>query len=275
METPRTSRGAVPVAEATGGGRTGASRRPRMARAPDGLGYPSHLDLRLPYTSEKLEVRVLIVEDDPILQDSLTRAMRAAGYAIDQAGDGELALGLLRGGGFDLVILDLGLPKVDGFSVLRQARAAGCRAPVIILTARDGVDDRVKGLDLGADDYLAKPFSLAELEARARALLRRGQGGAPTLACGTLSFDTVGRRASVGDEALELSQRELSVLEALLFRQGKVVSKDQLIESLCGYGEEVSANAIEVYVHRLRRKLEPAGVAIRTLRGLGYLMDKM
>jgi len=220
-------------------------------------------------------MRVLIIEDDPILLDSLTRAMRAAGYATDQAGDGELALGLLRGGGFDLVILDLGLPRVDGLQVLSRARAAGCRAPVIILTARDGIDDRVRGLDLGADDYLAKPFSLSELEARVRALLRRGQGGTPILTCGTLSYDTVGRRASVGADMLELSQRELSVLEALLFRQGKVVSKEQLIESLCGYGEEVSANAIEVYMHRLRRKLEPAGVGIRTLRGLGYLMDRV
>jgi two-component system, OmpR family, response regulator len=220
-------------------------------------------------------VRVLIVEDDPILQDSLTRAMRAAGYAIDLASDGDLALGLLRGGGFDLVILDLGLPKVDGLQVLRQARASGCRTPMLILTARDGVEDRVKGLDLGADDYLTKPFSLVELEARARALLRRGQGGSPIVTCGSLSYDTVGRRASMGEVAIELSLREISVLEALLARLGKVVSKDQLIESLCGYGEEVSANAIEVYVHRLRKKLEPAGVTIRTLRGLGYLMDKM
>jgi two-component system OmpR family response regulator len=201
--------------------------------------------------------------------------MRAAGYATDLAGDGDLALGLLRGGSFDLVILDLGLPKVDGLHVLRQARASGCRTPMIILTARDGVEDRVKGLDLGADDYLTKPFSLVELEARARALLRRGQGGAPIITCGALNYDTVGRRASMGETAIELSLREISVLEALLTRLGKVVSKDQLIESLCGYGEEVSANAIEVYVHRLRKKLEPAGVTIRTLRGLGYLMDKM
>jgi two-component system OmpR family response regulator len=220
-------------------------------------------------------VRVLIVEDDPILQDSLTRAMRAAGYATDAATDGEMALGLLRGGGFDLVILDLGLPRLDGLQVLRQHRSGGGITPVLILTARDGVEDRVKGLDLGADDYLTKPFNLAELEARARALLRRGQGGSPHVVCGSLDYDTVGRRASVGDEVLELSQREVSVLEALLFRLGKVVSKDQMIESLCGYSEEVSANAIEVYVHRLRKKLEPAGVTIRTLRGLGYLMDKM
>ncbi|MEW5787455.1 MAG: response regulator transcription factor [Pseudomonadota bacterium] len=220
-------------------------------------------------------MRVLIVEDDPILQDSLTRAMRAAGYATDQAGDGEMALGLLRGGGFDLVILDLGLPRLDGLNVLSRLRGGGHLTPVIILTARDGVEDRVKGLDLGADDYLTKPFSLVELEARVRALLRRGQGGTPHLTCGALDYDTVGRRASLNGESLELSQREVSVLETLLFRQGKVVSKDQLIESLCGYGEEVSANAIEVYVHRLRKKLEPAGVTIRTLRGLGYLMDKL
>ncbi|MBI5330916.1 MAG: response regulator transcription factor [Betaproteobacteria bacterium] len=219
-------------------------------------------------------MRVLIVEDDSILQDSLTRTMRSAGHATDTAADGETALGLLRGGGFDLVLLDLGLPRLDGLQVLRQARETGCRTPVLILTARDGVEDRVKGLDLGADDYLVKPFSLAELEARARALLRRGQAATPLLSCGALTYDTVGRRATLAGEALELSLREVSVLEALLFRQGKVVSKDQLIESLCGYGEELSANAIEVYVHRLRKKLEPGGVTLRTLRGLGYLMDK-
>ncbi len=220
-------------------------------------------------------MRILIVEDDPILLDSLTRAMRAAGYATDQATDGEAALNLLHAETFDLAILDLGLPKLDGLQVLHQARSAGCRTPVMILTARDGVEDRVRGLDLGADDYLSKPFSLVELEARARALLRRGHGVVPLLACGSLTYDTVGRRALLGGEALELSQREISVLEALLFRLGKVVSKDQLIESLCGFNEEVSANAIEVYVHRLRKKLEPAGVGIRTLRGLGYLMDRI
>ena len=263
METPRTGRGAVPTTEAMGGG--GLDRSWYSL----GLRYPSRADLHTPYT-----VRVLIVEDDPLLQDSLTRAMHAAGYAGDQAGDGELALRLVRGGGFDLVILDLGLPKMDGLQVLREMRGSGSRTPVLILTARDGVEDRVKGLDLGADDYLTKPFSLAELEARARALLRRGQGGTPLLTCGTLAYDSVGRRATLGNEAVELSQRELSVLETLLFRQGKVVSKEQLIESLCGYSEEVSGNAIEVYVHRLRKKLEPAGVSIRTLRGLGYLLGE-
>jgi two-component system OmpR family response regulator len=219
-------------------------------------------------------MRILIVEDDPLIQDSLVRAMRAAGYATDQAGDGETALALMRGCSFDLLILDLGLPRIDGLQVLRQMRADGCRSPVLVLTARDGVEDRVTGLDLGADDYLTKPFSIAELEARARALLRRGQGGTPLLCIGALSYDSVGRRAKLGEDALELSQREISVLEALLFKLGKVVSKEALIESLYGLDEEVSANAIEVYIHRLRKKLEPAGVNIRTLRGLGYLMEK-
>ncbi|HNQ04225.1 MAG TPA: response regulator transcription factor [Thiobacillaceae bacterium] len=218
-------------------------------------------------------MRLLIVEDDEVLADSLVRAMRAAGYATDHAGDGELALALLRDGGFDLAILDLGLPRLDGLEVLRRLRGLRLPTPVILLTARDRVEDRVRGLDLGADDYLTKPFSLAELEARARALLRRGQGGQPLLCCGDLSYDTTVRQAFVSGQPLELSSRELSVLETMLLRQGKAVSKEALIESLCTYGEEMTPNAIEVYVHRLRRKLEPAGVGIRTLRGLGYLMD--
>jgi len=219
-------------------------------------------------------MRLLIVEDDEVLADSLVRAMRAAGYATDHAGDGEMALALLRDGGFDLAILDLGLPRLDGLEVLRQMRGLRLATPVILLTARDRVEDRVRGLDLGADDYLTKPFSLAELEARARALLRRGQGGQPLLTCGGLAYDTTGRCASVGGQPMELSSRELSVLETLLLRQGKAVSKEALIESLCAYGEEVTPNAIEVYVHRLRKKLESGGVKIATVRGLGYCLER-
>lgn len=220
-------------------------------------------------------MRILVTEDDEVLSDSLIRAMTAAGYAVDHAADGELALAMLLDGAYDLAILDINLPRMDGLSVLRQVRAAKIGIPVIVLTARDTVKDRVLGLDLGADDYLTKPFSLDELEARVRALLRRGRsGGAATLSCGSLEFDSVGRRVMLAGEPVELSARELAVLETLMFRLGKVVSKEQLIESLCAWSEEVTPNAIEVYVHRLRKKLEPGGVEIRTVRGLGYLMDK-
>jgi two-component system OmpR family response regulator len=202
--------------------------------------------------------------------------MRAAGYAADLSSDGEQAMAMLLDGCHDLAILDLNLPRLDGLSILRQLRAAKRVLPVIILTARDAVEDRVLGLDLGADDYLTKPFSLSELEARVRALLRRGQsGGAALISCCGLVFDSTARCVSLNGEPLELSARELAVLETLLFRQGKVVSKEHLIESLCDWGEEVTPNAIEVYVHRLRKKLEVGGISIRTLRGLGYMIKKV
>jgi two-component system OmpR family response regulator len=222
-------------------------------------------------------MRILIAEDDEVLADGLYQSMRQSGYAVDRASDGLDADLILRGEQpFDLVILDLGLPRLDGFSVLRNLRERNRRVPVIILTARDQVGDRVKGLDLGADDYLVKPFSLPELEARVRALLRRGQCGVnPVYSCGTLTFDSVARRAAINGEPLELTMRELSVLEALMSRIGWVVSKDQLLDRLYSYAEEASGNAIEVYIHRLRKKIEPAGVTIRTIRGLGYIIDKV
>ena len=221
-------------------------------------------------------MRILIAEDDEVLADGLSRSMRQSGYAVDRVGTGLEADSILRGGQpYDLIILDLGLPQMDGFAVLRNLRERNHHAPVIILTARDSVGDRVKGLDLGADDYLVKPFSLQELEARVRALLRRGQcGTSPMLCCGSLSFDSVGRRAAIDGQPLELTSREVSLLEALMLRAGKVVSKEQLLERLYSYSEEASNNAIEVYIHRLRKKTAAAGGSLRTIRGLGYIIDK-
>lgn len=219
-------------------------------------------------------MRILIAEDDEVLADGLVRSMRHAGYAVDRVSNGSDADAALKGEQpFDLVILDIALPKLDGFSVLRNLRERNRQVPVIILTARDSVEDRVKGLDLGADDYLVKPFLLQELEARARALLRRGQCGAnPLLSCGTLTFDSVGRRVLIEGRQLDFTTRELGVLEALMLRAGRVVSKEQLLERLYSYSEEASNNAIEVYIHRLRKKTETAGITIRTIRGLGYMI---
>lgn len=222
-------------------------------------------------------MRILIAEDDEVLADGLTRAMQQAGYAVDRVGDGMDADTILKGGQpFDLIVLDLQLPRLDGFTVLRNLRERNNHTPVIILTARDSVEDRVKGLDLGADDYLSKPFNLQELEARTRALLRRGQCGSnPQLSCGALTFDSVERRAAIDGKPLDLTTRELGVLEALMSRAGRVISKEQLLERLYSYSEEVSSNAIEVYIHRLRKKIAPAGVTIRTIRGLGYVIDNL
>jgi two-component system, OmpR family, response regulator len=220
-------------------------------------------------------MRVLIAEDDKVLLDGLARSMRKTGYAVDAVDNGQDAADALLAGHHDLAILDIGLPKLDGLSVLRAVRDHHLTVPVILLTARDGVDDRVKGLDLGADDYLVKPFNLPELEARVRALLRRGQCGSnPLLTCAGLAVDRAGKRATAHGEPVDLSSREFGVLEVLITRLGKVVSKEQLIEHLYSQDEEASSNAIEVYIHRLRRKIEAAGVSIRTVRGLGYLMDK-
>ena len=220
-------------------------------------------------------MRILIAEDDPVLADGLTRSLHQSDYAVDCVAGGDQADHVLLAQNYDLVILDLGLPRLDGFEVLRRLRHRGSKVPVLVLTARDALDDRVRGLDLGADDYLTKPFDLPELEARVRALIRRGQsGGGSTLAHGALRLDTAGRRATLNGAPLDLSARELGVLEILMHRSGRVVNKEQLAEQLYGWDEEVGANAIEVYVHRVRRKLEPAGVVIRTIRGLGYQLEK-
>jgi len=221
-------------------------------------------------------MRILIAEDDPVLADGLSRSLRALGYAVDAVADGEQADAALAAQGFDLVILDLGLPRRSGLEVLRRLRARNGTAPVLILTAADSVEQRVKGLDLGADDYMAKPFALSELEARVRALTRRALGANQgLLRHGPLVLDLAGRVARINDLPLELSARELGLLEILLQRPSRLLSKEQLVDHLCEWGEEVSSNAIEVYVHRLRKKLEPGGIRIVTVRGLGYCLERM
>ena len=220
-------------------------------------------------------MRILIAEDDTILADGLSRSLRQAGFAVDGVVSGEAADSALSHEEYDLVILDLGLPRLAGLEVLRRLRRRESRVPVLILTAADSVEQRVTALDLGADDFMAKPFALSELEARVRALMRRGAGGGPTvIRHGPLAYDQTGRTAWLDKAQLELSARELGLLEIFLQRSGRLVSKDQLVSHLCAWGEEVSNNAIEVYVHRLRKKIEHGGIRIATVRGLGYCLQK-
>ena len=222
-------------------------------------------------------MRILIAEDDQVLADGLLRTLRASGAAVDHVSSGtEADAALMTNNEFDLLILDLGLPKMHGLEVLRKLRARGSAVPVLILTAADSVEQRVRGLDFGADDYMAKPFSLQELEARVRALIRRGMGGSSsTIKHGPLVYDQAGRVATIDGKMIELSARELGLLEVLLQRAGRLVSKDQLVERLCEWGEEVSNNAIEVYIHRLRKKIEQGTIRIATVRGLGYCLQKI
>ena len=222
-------------------------------------------------------MRILIAEDDQVLADGLRRSLRNAGAVVDHVTNGsEADAALLTNTEFDLLILDLGLPRMHGLEVLKRLRARGQTLPVLILTAADGVEERVKGLDYGADDYMAKPFALSELEARVRALTRRGLGTASNaIHHGPLEYDQIGRTARLDGRLLDLSARELGLLEVLLQRAGRLVSKEQLVEHLCEWGEEVSHNAIEVYVHRLRKKIEQGPVRIATVRGLGYCLEKI
>jgi len=221
-------------------------------------------------------MRLLLVEDDLILKDGLERSFSKSGYAVDVMTDGESANQLLSYQEYDVIILDLGLPKLGGFEVLKRLRARGNKTPVLILTALEDTPHRVKGLDLGADDYLTKPFELAELEARVRALIRRGvSGGGATINFGDLSFDTSNRQCLYKNTPLSLTPRELGLLELLMLKATKVVSKTNILEHLCSWDSEMTENAIEVNVSRLRKKLNVFGIEIRTIRGLGYLLAKL
>jgi two-component system, OmpR family, response regulator len=220
-------------------------------------------------------MRVLIAEDDTVLADGLCRSLRKGGYAVDWVTTGTDADSALTAQPYDLLILDLGLPRLAGMEVLKRLRSRQSAVPVLILTAADSVEQRVRGLDLGADDFMAKPFALSELEARVRALVRRAMGaGSTTLKVGPLTYDLVSRSALLNDQPLELSARETGLLEVLLQRAGRLVNKEQIVDHLCEWGDEVSHNAIEVYMHRLRKKLEGGGIRIATVRGLGYCLER-
>jgi two-component system response regulator TctD len=222
-------------------------------------------------------MRILLVEDHAELARWLAKALQDARLTVECAANGADADALLHTQEYALVILDLTLPKMDGLEVLKRLRGRGRKTPVLILTARGGLNEKVQGLNLGADDYLAKPFELAELEARVKALLRRSQGGeAVTLTCGNLAFDTVSRMFTYRGEALALTPREHAVLEALITRAGRAVSKEKLFDDVFSLDDDANRDAIEIYVHRLRKKLEHGegeGVAIVTLRGLGYMLQ--
>ncbi|OIQ77475.1 transcriptional regulatory protein QseB [mine drainage metagenome] len=220
-------------------------------------------------------MRLLQVEDDAILGDALLNALSRAGYAVDWARSGSEADVALQDQIYDAVVLDLNLPGMDGFEVLQRLRGRRSDTPVLILTARDALDDRVRGLDLGADDYMLKPFDMPEFLARVRALLRRGGAASSNeIEWGRLCYDMTTRSVTADGQLLHLSARELGVLEALLMRVGKAVTKEALMEKLCNWDEDLGSNAIEVYVHRLRKKLEPYDVEIQTVRGLGYMIGR-
>ena len=220
-------------------------------------------------------MNVLLVEDDPQVADSTARALRSQGWVVDVTARGEPVPLSVKQDPYDIVILDIGLQGIDGYETLRRLRAQGSKLPVLMLTARDAVDDRVRGLEGGADDYLVKPFALSELVARVRVLLRRSQSRlSEQLTLGRLRMDLDARRVYINDAPIDLAAREWSVLEYLLTRADKVVAKEQILQAIAGWDESISENAIEVYVSRLRGKIESGGVHIRTVRGFGYLLEE-
>ena len=221
-------------------------------------------------------MRILLTEDNVALADGLSAILRGTGHAVDVVHDGASANAVIAAEHFDLVILDLNLPEMDGLDVLRNMRARQSKAAVLILTARGTPEERVRGLDLGADDYLIKPFDIAEFEARVRVLLRRQAGlHSATVMYGAVSFDLNSRTFSAAGVQIDIPARELGLLEILFMRAGKVVAKEAIIQSLTAFDDDISANAIEQYVSRLRRRLAPYGLTVKTARGIGYYLDKL
>ena len=221
-------------------------------------------------------MRILLVEDNLSLSEGLASILRGSGYAVDVVQDGASADALASAESFDLVILDLNLPQMDGLSVLRSLRDRKNTAAVLILTARGAPEDRVRGLDLGADDYMIKPFDIGEFEARVRSLLRRHEGlRTSRISYGAVMLDLRARRFSAGDTPIDIPSRELGLLEVLFMRAGKVVTKDAIIQSLTALDDDLSENAVEQYVSRLRKRLQPHGLTVRTARGIGYYLDRL
>ncbi|MGE3844644.1 MAG: response regulator [Vicinamibacterales bacterium] len=218
-------------------------------------------------------MRVLIVEDDPLLGDALAAGLKQRGFEADWVQDGHDAQAAIRVEPFAAVVLDLGLPGLGGLELLRGERARGNKVPVLILTARDAVQDRIAGLDSGADDYVVKPTDLDELAARLRALVRRSKGEpAPVLQIGQLVLDPAARMVTLGDQAMDLPPREFTLLQELMLNAGRVLSREQLEERMYRWGDEVESNAVEVHVHHLRRKL--GAQIVKTIRGVGYMMPR-
>ncbi len=219
-------------------------------------------------------MRILVVEDDALVADAIQRGLTAVGYAVDQVSSAEEAERAFNSSTFDLAVVDIGLPGASGLVLLQRMRRAGSALPVLILTARDALADRVNALDLGADDYLVKPFELPELAARCRALIRRSRSAASAeLTIGQMSLDLASHGVVVSGNPVDLTPREWAVLECLALNAGRVVAKERLLQTIATWADEIGANAIEVYVSRLRVKLG-AGVPIRTVRGVGYRLDE-
>lgn len=219
-------------------------------------------------------MRMLVVEDDAAIADAVCGSLVRAGHTVDRLGDGNAAMAALQHHAFALMVLDLGLPGHGGAEVLRRLRAAHDGLPVLVITAQEDVDVRVRTLDLGADDYLVKPFSLAEFDARVRALLRRdGNRGVPTLRLGRLSIDLAGHRVLLDDAPLELTAREFALLEVLASQRNRVASREYIVDALCTWNDALTDNGLDITVHRLRRKLEDSGTNLRTVRGLGYMLE--